>query len=327
MDEVISVDLLREVHHRPVPRVYLGSALTNVTKRRAAEVREYRKIITDAIIRSLGAVVYDPAEHTAPGSNHSHREVCQINHRQVVRSDFFICLATDPSCGLGIESQTAAHAVVPRLLILPHEFRVSRMLLGTVCHDVTHVVFRTAEDLHIELAARMPEILRMVTHFLPVRRQLLSDMAEARRGRAVLRNRILLGMTRSELSQRAMVHVDLIEAIEHDEQFAMVVGGPQWSLLASTLNCKLVQHQKRVPEIESLAADPNHVVRQSLDNLVDFVIEARPADEPKINRIWQHYHEMQSQAVAGRDDLDNPIEIPVWRDLYDAEDEEDSLFR
>lgn len=299
---------------------YLGSPLTGVRKSRAKYIARLRKIITKVFAQypCNGYTVYDPAQFTAPGTPHTAEEVCRIDHLCVVKSDVFVCLATDPSCGLAIEANTAMLALVPRILIYPCDVEVSRMLTGTACLDIDPIVFRDPADLENQLRDKMQAIDREVTNIRPTRRRLMEDIANERRGRQVLRNRIRQKLTREELHRLTRVPEHIIRAIETHELFTIVVASPQWSQLAGALNCRIKQGKGNAFSLidESPFASP--VVSDSLENYLDFVIRTPGVDDRKMLTIWADYEEMQCQALAGRESLDDVVTAEAWKGIYES---------
>ena len=57
--------------------------------------------------------IYHPGEVTMPGSKHSAENVYVINYEQCVLADLVVFNVTQPSLGVGCESQIASDATVP----------------------------------------------------------------------------------------------------------------------------------------------------------------------------------------------------------------------
>ena len=127
IEDVFQVDLPKpgsqmpeEFKDRPYIRVYLASALTGRDEEKGFD-DEVRGAICEALSKSsvrceanvIKYEVYNPAEHTSPGSRHRCEEVYHIDFKELVDSDLVLFYVNAGSLGMGIERQIAATGGVP----------------------------------------------------------------------------------------------------------------------------------------------------------------------------------------------------------------------
>src|SRR5260370_5605973 len=102
----------------PVLRIYLASPLTNADSETANDCRMVRSI-TRRVLEGYDYLgirfhVYDPAEVTPPGSEHTSEEVYLTDHNRTATADLVVFHVNCPSLGIGMAAQIAAGPTIPR---------------------------------------------------------------------------------------------------------------------------------------------------------------------------------------------------------------------
>jgi hypothetical protein len=196
-----------EKFQQPVYRAFIGSPLTNLTGPEANRNRKLRTLVRSELEtnRTIPFLVYDPADHTPPSSSHSPDEVLQTDHAKLVKSDVYVCIASHPSHGVGIEATWASQASVPRLLVAQKGTAISKLLVATTAYDLGRIEFEDIRDVPSLVRQKLSEIARVVTHAGPIKRRCFEELKHAGRGRFILQRRIELGVSRMDLSRRSLV--------------------------------------------------------------------------------------------------------------------------
>lgn len=313
----ISVELdenIGQYKQRPIV-VYLASPLSGVSQRNAAHCRAVRKIVKQVLSRSSSAffLVYDPAEVTAPGSDHSDSEVYITNLQKTLKADIVIVHAHPPSIGVGIELQLASSFSIPALLLQKNGNPTSRMVTGMPSFSYPTLNYHDVADCKTQLEASIPTIARDVVGTMPRRRRALDAANDSEAGKYVLRRRIQLGMTRKELAEMSGVDAPLIQAVEEYSVFALAISWFQWHILSDALGCQITVKDCLDPEARTMSC----AVRSSLDTLADFARGATNVKENIVFRLWKDYREMQEEGVAGREEIARSYTVEDWESLYD----------
>ena len=108
--------------------VYLAGPLTN-NEPEPERGCESIRLAASEIMRDYFEV-YDPAEVTPPKSAHSPEEVYLTDHTRTRLADLVLFHVNRPSLGVGIESQIAAEATIPKVIAYHEGAAVSRMFRG-----------------------------------------------------------------------------------------------------------------------------------------------------------------------------------------------------
>jgi nucleoside 2-deoxyribosyltransferase len=206
------------------PRVYLGCSLTSpdATKLRTQLLEE-----AAAVFRDFGFDVYNPADHTPPGSPHSPEEVYSIDHANAMCSDVVFFIRLQASFGMGIESQIAADMLIPwgDVKIKGTSCRLTPLVYGLPnCGFGFQVHLDESEpgEFRDRLLAMLRE--RQVIQRAKDARQARVGARERIRhlkfGRFLRRQRLLLAMPVEELANQSGVPGWWIESIERDERLA-----------------------------------------------------------------------------------------------------------
>lgn len=315
---------------RPIHRVYLASPLTDVPKRVQRLTARAREAIKDCFIQSRYAdySVYDPFNHTRPGSKHSPDEIFAINFFEIATADLVVLCRTAPADGVGIEYNVALNYKVPTLIIHPKERRLSRLLLAEPGIHIPPIAFDGIPDLRQDLNARMQEIALDTVTERTHRRHLKASNWHSSFRRMIIKLRIRSKITREALARACRIGTGKLKQIEqHDE---IVVGlsslESQAILQALGSRCSLRPGNGiTLPESDETDefCDSIHLVhrpawKESLESIVDFVMNDMPSDDDRVLQIWGGYDEMMREAVAGRESFAAPLTVEQWRTQYDT---------
>ncbi|MCI0641331.1 MAG: hypothetical protein L0Y72_29685 [Gemmataceae bacterium] len=186
-------------------RVYLASPLTNSdpeTSNDCRLVREMtRRILENYDYLGIRFEVYDPAEVTPPGSEHTSEEVYLTDHNRTANADLVIFHVNGPSLGVGMEAQIAAGATVPRVVVSKKDARVSRMFLGLFSPTVGAIQYANDADYEAQLSKQLPEITRKTLESAKRRRPFIEDICDVELGRLIFKQRILHSITIDALAR------------------------------------------------------------------------------------------------------------------------------
>lgn len=130
---------------------YLACALTGLNESARNTLFGLSDMVSQ-VCRRNGIDLYEPRKHTDP-ELHTEvpaTEVYERDRARVLDSDLVVHLCHHPSTGAGEELEFARAALLPIVLIYPHEMRVSRMILG-IPSLVVEVAYKTVEDLELQL--------------------------------------------------------------------------------------------------------------------------------------------------------------------------------
>ena len=308
-------------------RVYLASPMTSQPTRAQLQNARARAAITSALVQCKYAFfqVYDPSEHTLPGTAHSAEQVYRIDLKETFSSDLIVLHVNGPSTGLGIEAQLAANAAVPRMIVSPRAVPLSRMLLGVPVDDLGHIAYDSIQDLQVQLETRLPAIARAIAERLPARRRFMDSVRGAQLGKFLLKARIRRAIGRRELARNAQLPEEHIQSLECCDECAIGLTAMHANQIGTALNCRyrpLSDGAPRFEENDGLGT-LSEVGRESLDNLVTFVLHHEIRNECRIFEIWRDYAEMMSHGIAGRESLTEPYTESDWEEAFGADN---SLF-
>ena len=136
----------------PLPlEAYLASALSGLSADQRQLVFHLSDIVA-TVCEDLGISLYEPRKKTDPvhHADVQDAEVFRIDRERVLNSDLLIHLCHYPSTGSGEELDFAYNALVPIILIVHSESKVSRMVTGIPAFKLT-ITYTEPEDLRHEL--------------------------------------------------------------------------------------------------------------------------------------------------------------------------------
>lgn len=313
--EIVELDGEIEQHRT---RTYLAGPITNATDSARKAGEKLRNAIKQALKESRICFhdPYDPAEHTFLGSEHTAREVYSINFREVVKSDLIVLIASPQSHGVGIEAEIAAKSLVPRIIIRPEGFQLSRMIPGMSAITLLDIQYRGIRDCCRQLREGELHFAKQLAELTPRRRVALSLVRSAELGLRILRLRILNGLTRTELANRSLLTEEWIRSLELHDECAVGMTLMEQQQLADALG--YTYRLPATPADYSSEAENKLTTqeRESLNALAYFVRNRNIPNDNRINEIWSDYYEMCSEAVAARQDISRVFSEADWEAAY-----------
>ena len=203
-------------------RVYIACSLTNEDR---PELRDQLLNGIRTILDEAGFDVYDPSQHTEPGSPHLDSEVAAIDQIQAMRCDLIFFLRDHPSLGMGIEAQIAAD------MLIPWGDAKAEGDLNKLCPLLAGLPNGTSSFRFNFGAERIQEFIDQFRHRLQdtdfmnglatVRRDRHAASALIRQvaiGRTIRRQRLLLNLSARELGEWVDLDKWWIIAIETNEE-------------------------------------------------------------------------------------------------------------
>ena len=228
------------VHPQPraVPlKAYLASALTGLEPTQKQLIIHLSDMV-NLVCRSVDINLYEPRKKTDPVHNAEvpNTEVFHIDKERVVASDLLIHLCHFPSTGSGEELGFAHDALVPIVLIIHGDQKVSRMITG-----IPSVKFEIRYNEPEEMREMLEERLREIRPLLEQRRLAKQEHSENIVGAKVKELRLEASLTREQLA--GMVGLEAA-AIRYLEDNIDIVSNPpltQLRLIATALKTTVAE--------------------------------------------------------------------------------------
>jgi len=318
----IELDLGHFLMSYPVVKVYFASPLTDL----GPEGREISKAVRSAVEEVLRSAtthkfeIYDPADHTAPGTQHKACEVYAIDHQHVENADVVFFFIVGPSTGMGMEAQIAAEATVPRVVIRQQGVAVTRMFQGAPSRTLATIEFSAAADIYSQLAAQVAHIGNEAS----ISRRYRDEAREgslSNFGRFLLKRRIEAQVSLDELSIQTDQTTDWLRRIERDPTAANLMSVPLLQRISKVVDVEMVLDPTRVTVKSSPVTRLSQVCSDSLDSLAEFAVSRTAIDDRRVLEIWRDYREerrlIEREAIAGREDTNRPIDAEQWKAKYD----------
>jgi hypothetical protein len=306
----------------PELRVYLAGPLTNNDDAVKADCVAVRQVVKRLFhsYNYLGArfVVYDPADVTQPGSTHSAEQVYELDHARTTQADLVIFHVNVPSLGVGIESQIAADATVPRVTIARKGTKVSRMFAGIFSPSIADLTYGSVAELETVLSRHMLKIAKHAVKSAAVRRDLLASFGGENLGRTIMRQRILSGISIEQLAALTDIKESWLRRLERDPALMACVSLVQLVRIGHAVNCHpALSATSNLPTLKShLSALPEHV-DASLESLIEFVLSQRSwVPDEQLLGSWQTYtnglKREEEEAISHRDEGKRAITAEQW---------------
>jgi hypothetical protein len=310
----------------PALKVYLASPLTNndpETDKDCRLVREITKrVFGNYEYLGIRFDLYDPAEVTPPGSEHTSEEVNLTDHNRTATADLVIFHVNCPSLGVGMEAQIAAGATVPRVVVSKKNAKISRMFLGACSPTLATIQYENSIEFESQLFGLLPQIAAKATDSAARRRQFVAELRESAMGRKIFKQRILGKIKIDDLARAADIGEPFLRRLERDPEWAANVTQIQLGRILASTNCSASITPSGMTKLTVSDSALPSAQKQSLDNLVDFVTSQRDwLPDNTIFRVWQDYidenKEEMAEAIRHRSEpTDNVITVDVWRERY-----------
>lgn len=312
----------------PLIRVYLAGPLTNNDEGANLECQRIRQVVKDLLhgydFLGVEFLVYDPADVTPPGTDHSPEEVYSTDFQSTAGAELVVFHVNVPSLGVGMESQISAFATVPRVIICKSGSPVSRMFRGVFAPTLAKIEYENTDDARRHLEAEIPTIAAAAIESAEKRRPITEDLSALELGKRILKQRILSGMTVQELAVETDIREFWILRLEREPGFFATCSFIQFLRICHALKCyaSLAMDGRRVNFSSEGEGQLSADQKISLENLAIFVRsrEHRVSDD-KIIRLWREYveqrEEQQQEAGQLRAAEEPVVSVDEWRRRYD----------
>jgi hypothetical protein len=308
----------------PVLNVYLASPLTNNDQETSNDchlVREITKrVFSNYDYLGIRFNVYDPAEVTPPGSEHTAEEVYLTDHNRTATADLVIFHVNCPSLGVGMEAQIAAGATVPRVVVSRQGAKVSRMFLGISSPTVETIQYGNEAEYETLLSNKVADIVSVAIEKARKRRAVVVELRESGLGRKIFKQRILQQIPISKLADDADIAESFLRRLERDPDLSANVTLMQFNRIMSSINCTASMTSAGIPKLTGSDTALPKCQQQSLDYLIDFVTTQRDwLPDDRIFRVWGEYaapEREEFEAIRHRAPTNTVITIDEWRERY-----------
>jgi transcriptional regulator with XRE-family HTH domain len=246
-------DLSRVMEDRM--RVYLAGPLTANDATQNELCRRIR-MGAERVLRTR-FTVYDPAEMTPPGTDHTADEVFNADHTRTSTADLVFFHVNAPSLGVGIESQIAAEATIPRVIAHPRGVKVSRMFDGVFNPTVARIEYSDPNDFEDQLLSALPSIIGAVKRSAAKRRPALAAIKAAGIGRDIFESRVLLKMSIDQLAAATDVRSCMLRRLERSNEVAATLTLAQLFRISTELRATLAIGAGSIPYLHGPSSEPH----------------------------------------------------------------------
>jgi hypothetical protein len=302
-------------------RVYLAGPLTANDPGEAELCRRIR-LRAMRVLRSRFQV-YDPAEITPPGTDHTADQVFNEDHTRTSTADLVFFHVNVPSLGVGIESQIAAEATIPRVIAVPKGTKVSRMFDGVFNPTIARIEYTDEADFEQQLVALLPMLIAAVRRSAEKRRPELDSIRNAQIGRAIFGARILLKRTIEELAATTDIRACMLQRLERDDAVAGTLTLVQLKRIAAELGATLAISGRLVPCLRGPGDEAPEVNTNSLNTLYDFLQNFGDTWVPDevVFRMWDYAFPLgtgTASAARGDDPAVRKASLSTaeWEEVY-----------
>lgn len=302
------------VQNCEVHRVYIASPLTSNNPELEAKRQLTSLVVKEEFAAFVdGGVcfeVYDPADHTHVGSDHSPHEIYEIDHGRVVMADLIVFNMVGPSVGVGIETQIASDATLPRVILAPDGQVQSRMFTGASCPLIAQISYSSPNTLRAALREALPLIAKHIQQSAKNRRRVFHTLAACRFGKMMLKHRIKNRVPIRDLAAATDVTEQWLRHLERCDELLACLTMIQLRRIATALDLRVDMAEdmsiRLRPSVTLSDAD-----ERSLDNLCDYLRgqEGWVSDE-RVFAVWAA--EGSGKQRAGSGDSDAVISIEEW---------------
>lgn len=318
-------------------KVYLASALTGRkeqeafdNKIREAIIEVFSKVTVLKLPYLLQFKVYNPADHTSPGSTHSSEEIYHIDFQELVRSDFALFYVNAPSLGVGIERQIAAFASVPSSVVRQDIQEISRMFQGTFGGSLFNIKFASQEELKIKLSNEIakygPELLEKVRR----RRKIILELQKKNQTpKLIFMRRVFLQMKLGDLAKETGVEPFWWAQLQRDKSglIAAATFTPILSCqLREIINAGCGFSDSGFPHF-NIENNLGTVKNKSLENLYEaYVSRNKVTSDVIVLLVWKEYNKKFKDKEQDLLEGSNTISKEEWLQRF-REQEKTALIK
>jgi transcriptional regulator with XRE-family HTH domain len=242
---------------RPIPlKAYLASALTGLEPTEKSLIIHLSDMV-NLVCRSVDIDLYEPRKKTDPVHNADvpNTEVFHIDKERVVASDLLIHLCHFPSTGSGEELGFAHDALVPIVLIIQADQKVSRMITG-----IPSVKFEVRYNEPEEMRERLEAQLREIRPLLEQRRLAKQEHSENIVGAKVKELRLEASLTKEKLAGMVGLEEAAISFIEENVD---IVSNP------SLIDLRLIATALKTTVAELVNPDYTESILSGIQSMLD----------------------------------------------------------
>jgi hypothetical protein len=316
-NERITMDFDDSSGFKSVPmRVYLAGPLTN-NDLETNRICESIRLAAREILREYFEV-YDPAEVTPPGSSHSSEEVYLTDHTSTRLADLVLFHVNSPSLGVGIESQIAAEATIPRVIAYHKGAAVSRMFQGVFSPTIGEICYLDVDDFVNQLRALMPKIIERVQESSRRRSPVVDCVKQGRLGREIFKLRIVKNMPIAKLAELTDTREYLLRKLERNDDLAGCLSLIQLIRIAEAIGGTFAMGSGGgspsfyAPEIEQM----DDLEKDSLGKLESYVTARKDwVDDDRVFEMWSEYRKREVSPLAARNKA-RGYSVQDWEVLY-----------
>jgi transcriptional regulator with XRE-family HTH domain len=302
-------------------RAYLAGPLTACDP---AQAEICRKVRTRAgrVLRTR-FTVYDPAEMTPPGTDHTPDQVFNADHTRTSTADLVFFHVNAPSLGVGIESQIAAEATIPRVIAKPKGLKISRMFDGVFNPTIARIEYVDPDDFEQQLLDLLPSIAIAASKSAHKRRPAIEAITSARIGRNIFESRFVLRMTIDDLAAATDIRTSMLRRLERNDAVAATLTLAQQYRLATELKATWAVGGG-IPTLQGPADEPgvSEAHKKSLENLYSF-LQSRNDEwmpDPEVFQLWDYAYPLgleTAEAARGDDPAlsGQPVSVEQWRQI------------
>lgn len=250
---------------------YFASALTSLTEEEKEILRDIRDEV-EAACNACDVNLYVPMEETDP-DEHADIPAADVFHtdrKQVATADLLILVANHPSFGAGMEVEIARNALLPTVVILHEEGRLSRMVLGAPTFR-RQIEYTSIDEIQPKLRKAIRKWISPV--FDEVRKTKMFATRQAI-GTNIRNERMRRGLSLKELADRIGIAREELERIEQEP---VEVSNPSFMLLSRVAQVlEMAPAALLNPDLESGYAE---VALQQHRDIGEALVGARETEE------------------------------------------------
>jgi hypothetical protein len=313
----------------PVLNVYLAGPLTNNDKCVECACRDVReiakRILSSYEYHGIRFNVYDPADTTPPGTNHTAEDVYDLDHERTMTADLVVFHVNVPSLGVGCECQISADASSPKVIIAKKGAPLSRMFAGVYSATLATIEYENPSDVEVRLSSELlATIAGMTIESAKHRRAIMETFEKSHLGRVIYGQRIAHNVPLAELARKTDTRPRWLWRLERFPSLMACCSPMRLMRIADVTKCYLQLGNLGTPPMLKPSDDTmNQEEKKSLSNLIDFALgrgDTFPGyPEDRVFRLWSAYQaECRETAdlvtIEHREGQYQVITVGEWRE-------------